>query len=174
MSVHVAFLRGMNLGGRRLTNDALREAFEDMGFAGVSTFRASGNVILGDASGADLASRIEAGLEQRLGYPVPTVVRSGARVLEIAAFDGLARRGVDGGKLQVTLLRDPPSAALRAEVLGHATAHDQLAFGPAELFWLPRAGVLDTELDVGALDRLLGVGTMRTMGTIEGVAKRCR
>ena len=45
MARYVAFLRGMNLGRRRITNDALRAEFEALGFGGVATFLASGNVI---------------------------------------------------------------------------------------------------------------------------------
>ena len=41
----VAFLRGMNLGGRRIKNEQLRAEFEALGYADVGTFRASGNVL---------------------------------------------------------------------------------------------------------------------------------
>ncbi len=173
MTSTVVFLRGMNVGGHRITNDALRAAFQDMGFAGVTTYRASGNVILEGPPGDGWVTRIEDGLQQRLGYAVPTVVRTGAQVIEIAGFDGLERRTAAGGKLQVTLLRTPPSAEVRQAVLALATADDPVVFGDAELFWLPRAGVLDTGLDLKAVDRLLGLGTMRTMGTIEAIAERC-
>ena len=40
MSRYVAFLRGMNLGGRRITNDALRAQFEALDCDEVATFRA--------------------------------------------------------------------------------------------------------------------------------------
>jgi hypothetical protein len=41
---HVAFLRGINVGGRRVTMAQLCAAFEALGFAEVGTFLASGNV----------------------------------------------------------------------------------------------------------------------------------
>jgi uncharacterized protein (DUF1697 family) len=41
MERYVAFLRGMNLGNRRIKNDELRAEFEALGFEGVATFRAS-------------------------------------------------------------------------------------------------------------------------------------
>lgn len=47
--VWVAFLRGMNLGGRRLTNDELRAAVTACGCDDVETYQASGNVVLRDA-----------------------------------------------------------------------------------------------------------------------------
>ncbi|MFK7928223.1 MAG: DUF1697 domain-containing protein [Myxococcota bacterium] len=173
MTEHIAFLRGMNLGGRRLSNLVLKAAFADFGFHGVGTYRASGNVILTTEDAPDLVERIEAGLEKQLGYAVPTLLRSVDELRRIVAFEGLERRGVDGGKLQVTLLRDPPSDAVRQQVLAHASADDGLAFGAAELFWLPRGGMLDSALDLKALDKLLGLGTMRTMGTLEGILKKC-
>ena len=38
MDRYVAFLRGMNLGNRRLKNEELRAEFEQLGFAEVATF----------------------------------------------------------------------------------------------------------------------------------------
>ena len=45
MPRYVAFLRGINVGKRRLPMGQLKSAFQAMGFAEVSTFIASGNVI---------------------------------------------------------------------------------------------------------------------------------
>jgi uncharacterized protein (DUF1697 family) len=63
MERYVAFLRGMNLGGRRIKNDELRREFEALGFADIACFRASGNVVFGADEGDEgaLTSRIEAG-----------------------------------------------------------------------------------------------------------------
>ena len=47
MSRYAAFLRGMNVGGHRLSNDELRSHFAALGFAEVATFRASGNGVAG-------------------------------------------------------------------------------------------------------------------------------
>ena len=45
MERYVAFLRGMNLGERRIKNDELGLEFEALGLDEVASFRASGNVI---------------------------------------------------------------------------------------------------------------------------------
>ncbi|HET7574099.1 MAG TPA: DUF1697 domain-containing protein, partial [Solirubrobacterales bacterium] len=106
----MAFLRGMNLGGRRIKNEELRQHFEAMGCEEVSTFRASGNVIFADPSGAKeeaLAERVEAELDARLGYDVPVFLRSVEEVAAIAAqrpFDAKAMKRSQG-KLQVSLLK---------------------------------------------------------------------
>jgi len=67
----VAFLRGMNLGGRRIKNDELRRHFEEIGLEQVSTFRASGNVLFAmpkRGAEARLAARVETELGERLGW----------------------------------------------------------------------------------------------------------
>src|SRR5262245_50410313 len=78
MDRYVAFLRGMNLGGRRITNEELRSHFEALGCEEVATFRASGNVILSCAGDSEekLTTRLEVGLGERLGYEVPVFLRS--------------------------------------------------------------------------------------------------
>lgn len=60
MSVRVALLRGVNVGGRnRVPMPALRAALEDAGFAGAQTYIQSGNIVL-DAAGTDgaVAARV--------------------------------------------------------------------------------------------------------------------
>ena len=85
---HAAFLKGINLGNRRLTNEELRGHFESIGLTDVATFRASGNVVFAaprDRDAQALAELIETELGTLLGYPVSTFVRSGEQLLSLAA-----------------------------------------------------------------------------------------
>ena len=179
MARHVAFLRGMNLGGRRITNEELRKAFEDLGLGAVETFRASGNVVFdgpAGAGGADPSAMIEAGLAEALGYDVPVFLRSSGQVAAIAGSEPFEAEAVEAssGKLQVALLPDPPGKLVREEALGMATDADRLAIERAELFWLPSGGISESDLDLKTLESELGPWTMRTMGTIEQIAaKHC-
>src|ERR1700722_4301934 len=45
MAEHAAFLRGMNVGGHRITNEDLRTHLTAMGLKEVATFRASGTAV---------------------------------------------------------------------------------------------------------------------------------
>ena len=88
MNRYVAFLRGMNLGRRRIKNPELCAAFEDIGFTDVAAYLASGNVIF-DAVDSDtdaVAAAIESGLRVSLGYEVPTFLRSADEVRSIAGY----------------------------------------------------------------------------------------
>jgi uncharacterized protein (DUF1697 family) len=178
MERYVAFLRGMNLGKRRIENDELRTEFEALGFEDVATFRASGNVIFSTAKQSEqgLTQTIEGGLGDALGYEVPVFLRSGTEVAAIAAQEPFAAKAVAAskGKLQVTMLPKKPTAAARKQVLALATDEDRLAIEARELFWLPSGGTIESELDHRAIEKALGKGTQRTMGTIEQIAaKHC-
>jgi uncharacterized protein (DUF1697 family) len=177
MDRYVAFLRGMNLGNRRLKNDELRAEFEALGFAEVATFRASGNVIFGLEDGeseAALTKRVEAGLGEGLGYEVPVFLRSCAEVVAIAAREPFAAKLVAAskGKLQVSMLAQKPAAKDRQAALALASDEDRLAIEGRELYWLPSGGISESELDLKAIDKALGKGTTRTMGTIEQIASK--
>lgn len=173
---HVAFLRGMNLGGRRIKNDELQVEFEALGFADVACFRASGNVVFATEEGDEgkLGKRIEVGLGAALGYEVPVFLRSAAELREVATrepFDTAAREA-SKGKLQVTLLVEKPKASARRHVLGLATDQDRLAIEGRELYWLPKGGLSESELDLKEIASALGLNTVRTMGTIEQIAAK--
>ncbi len=177
MPTHAAFLKGMNLGRRRLTNEELRGHFEAIGLADVATFRASGNVVFSAPKRAGeqaLAERIEAELASLLGYPVATFLRAGPELLEIASaepFDAATSARLHG-KPQVMLLGSAPDGGARREALSLAGDEDALAFAERELFWLPAAGISESALDMKALERALGPMTIRTMGTVEQIASR--
>ncbi|HEY6731446.1 MAG TPA: DUF1697 domain-containing protein [Solirubrobacterales bacterium] len=177
MDRYVAFLRGLNLGNRRIKNEELRRHFEAMGFEEVVTFRASGNVIFASPereAEAKLQGRIEAELGERLGYEVPVFLRSAAEVAAVAAQApfGAAAVGKSKGKLQVSFLAKKPGAAAKKKALAQATDEDLLAIEGRELYWLPSGGISESDLDLKAIDAALGAGTMRTMGTVGQIAAK--
>jgi uncharacterized protein (DUF1697 family) len=172
-----AFLRGMNLGRRRLANADLRRHVEALGFVDVATFRASGNVIFTaprDEALADVARRLEHGLREALAYEVPVFARSAEQVRSIASSEPFAADELAAakGKPQVMLLTRAPSAAARSAALALAPDEDRFVFRATELHWLPSGGLADTTLDLNALAKAIGPATVRTKGTIELIASK--
>ncbi len=76
------------------------------------------------------------------------------------------------GKLQVSLLLKEPTAQQRGAVLALGGDEDLLAIEGRELYWLPSGGILESGLDLKAIEAIVGRDTRRTMGTIEQIAAR--
>ena len=77
MNRYVALLRAINVGGRNVKMDALREVFVQLGFHAVDTHLASGNVLFDSNANSLLAvrSRIESALQRALGFEVTCILR---------------------------------------------------------------------------------------------------
>ena len=176
MGQMVAFLRGLNVGGHRVRMDVLCRRFEAIGFDGVSSFLASGNVIFATDSGDadEITGRIEQDLATALGYAVPAFVRTAAEVHAIARRAPFAAELVDAsaGKLQVMLLRTAPDPETCERVLRFATTADRLAIAGRELYWLPSGPISESALDLMEIGRLVPQMTMRTARTIERIAAK--
>ncbi len=177
MERYVAFLRGINLGNRRVKSPELVAHFEAIGFEDVATFRASGNVVFVDPDGdteAKVQARVEAGLEEALGYDVATFLRSAKEVAAIAARDPFDAAAIkrSKGKPQVVLLGRKPSAKAKKALEEITPDGDLMVVEGRELHWLPTVGLSETDLDTKALDAALGKGTTRTAGTIEAIAAK--
>jgi uncharacterized protein (DUF1697 family) len=168
---HAAFLRGLNLGARRVKMDELRARFEELGLEGVATFIASGNVVFehsGDELGA-LERTVEGHLEAALGYPVATFVRSMAELEAIAGLPVTTAAREEGFRPHVIFLREEPGSEAEEAVRDLETADDRFhAFG-RELLWLRRGRLSDAPFTTRELERALGGpdNTMRNLNTID-------
>ena len=174
MARYVAFIRAINVGGRRISNEELRAHFEALGFGGVSVYQAAGNVVFeAEEPRAEILSRqVDEGLTERLGYECVTYLRTAEEVRSIAQAQPFDPEVTAGRKLHVALLQELPEDTIAQQVLAAATEDDRLAFGTRELYWLPKGLMLDSGLDLRAIERLVGGWTMRTKGTIERIAAR--
>ena len=79
LNVFVALLRGVNVGGKNMINmKSLKESFEKLGFAQVSTYINSGNIIFKtkEADARKLEQKIEQMLEREYQLGSKVVLRS--------------------------------------------------------------------------------------------------
>src|SRR4051812_1410269 len=86
MPRYVAFLRAINVGGRRASSQQLAACLDGSGFENVANFRASGNLIFDAqrASEAAITKRVDAALTEGLGFEVRSFLRTAAQVRAIA------------------------------------------------------------------------------------------
>lgn len=176
MAGYVAFLRAINVGGRVVKMEVLRSAFQDLGFAKVETFIASGNVIF-DTRSKDLASverTIEQALEKRLGYEVATFIRSIEGVAAIARYQPFSPKDMAAAAaLNVGLLKEPLGAATRAKLGKLRTDIDDFHVNGSELYWICRRRQSESKISNAAFERALKVkATFRGMRTMARLAAK--
>jgi uncharacterized protein (DUF1697 family) len=121
MPKFVAFLRAINVGNHTVKMDQLGSLFEELGFANVETFIASGNVIF-DSKATNIKSlerKIDKHLEKSLGYEVTTFIRSVAEIAEIARYEPFAREELngDGNTLFVCFVAAAPTREVAKKLL---------------------------------------------------------
>jgi uncharacterized protein (DUF1697 family) len=176
MPRYVAFLRAINIGGRRASSAQLAACLEDRGFTNVANFRASGNLIFDadHASEAAIRKRVDDALTTGLGFEVRSFVRTAAQVRAIAAHEPFAPAilAASQGKLQVALLAKRPPNRAREQVLVLPTDADHLAISGRELYWLPSGPTMQTDLNLRLLDTLVGENTRRTKSMIQEIAAK--
>ena len=105
----VAFLRGINVGGRVVKKEKLQEGFAALGFEDVATYKQSGNVVFETATASldEVRTDIEDKLQKTLGYNVAVFVRTFTQLRKVVAYERLKRGGEDGTSLLVTFLPGP-------------------------------------------------------------------
>ncbi len=159
MAQHIAFLRAINVGGRRVKMEALAAYFLELGFTKVRTFIASGNVIFDSPlKPAALESCIEQHLLSKLGYEVETFVRSLAELREVTAKLEwqFASELAGGSQVYVGFMRELPAAANRKQVIALSNSVDVLSFGERELYWLGHQGMGESTVTGARLAKALG------------------
>jgi uncharacterized protein (DUF1697 family) len=174
---YVAFMRALNVGGRIVKMDRLRALFEELGFANVATYIASGNVIFDspEADAGRLESTINAHLETSLGYTVGTYVRTPAELAQVAAHRPFAADDLDapGHTLYVNFLPHALSADAVAKLMALRTPVDDFAVHGREMYWLCRTRMSDSTITGPQLQRALGVPvTSRNLNTVRKLAEK--
>jgi uncharacterized protein (DUF1697 family) len=168
---YFAFLRAINVGGRRVKKDDLSAPFEALGLEDVSTFIASGNLSFLAPSGDEeaLEKRIEAALKKSLGFHSDTFLRNTAEVKKILKqkpFGSLKLTGDDVP--QVGFLKKAPTKKVAAEVAALSTEDDLVAIVGRELFWTRRVPFARSSVAGGQLEKALGQPTtIRNLNTLQ-------
>ncbi|MFV0523740.1 MAG: DUF1697 domain-containing protein [Acidimicrobiales bacterium] len=167
----VAFLRGINVGGRRVTGDRLASAARASGLIDPVSYQASGNLLVTLPEGLAppaAAARLSAALADELGYEVGVTLRSRA---ELAALvDGVpfepGQISAATGAPQVILTFTPLDDEARSAVAELSCDTDRLVAADGAVHWLPADGVSGSSLTTAKLDRNFGPTTTRTVGTL--------
>ena len=132
MKSFIALLRAVNVGGTgKLPMSDLKDLCEELGFARVRTYIASGNVVFTSAKSESAVKKaLEASLEAYADKPVGVCVRSAAEMAQVLA-DNPFPKAEPNRVMAVFLDRAPPADALSG-IRGQRD--EQIALGRREIY----------------------------------------
>ena len=170
MQRYIAFLRGINLGKRRVPMKQLAALFEQCGYQDVTTFIASGNVLFSTrkSDASKLESHIAAHLEASLRYGVDTFVRTSEEVSLISRLRVFPEEGAAEITVHVGFLQQSLPAEIAKKFAAVRTPEDEFHVRDREYYWLCRIRTSDSK--VWALTEMrqlrLPTSTMRNLISI--------
>ena len=136
-----AFLRAINAGrGRIVRMNVLCQAFESLGFSGISTLLGSGNVVFESSAteSRTLEKKIESQLQKALGRSVPVFLRTQAELERIAAFQPFEEAVTCGADVNIILLTDNLDERSESQLMALETETDGFRVDGREIYWWRR------------------------------------
>lgn len=160
MTVYVALLRGINVGGNKIIKMAdLKRMFDDMGLADAQTYIQSGNVLFrSEEEEEPLRERIGAEIKRVFGFDVKVVLRTAAELEQVVANCPYpADESAEGETVYVALLERKPAQAGIDKLLACNSDTDEFILAPREVYILLRQSVRDSPFSNNFLEKKLGV-----------------
>lgn len=172
MSVVVAFLRAVNVGGKGAVKmPALKALCEREGFTAVATLLQSGNVVFdaGRLGPAKVEAKLRKAIAETFGFDTTVMVRKAADLAAIVKanpFPAAARD--DPGHLVVLFLAEKPDAGVGIRLAAIKAGPERMKFVGSELFVHYRAGIGKSKLTNAVIEKALGgiAATGRNWNTV--------
>lgn len=134
---YAALLRGINVGGHaKLSMPALRELLASAGYAGVTTYIQSGNVVFTseDDDPERLARDIERRIAGDLGLNVTVLIRTGEELAAVVASNPFPDAVSAPSTLHVSFLSATPSAEQIATIDRQRFEPDEFGVGDRVIY----------------------------------------
>lgn len=158
-SVHVALLRGINVGGKnKVEMPRLRTAFEAAGMQQVSTYINTGNVIFAAADSPDPRT-LEHGIAAEFGLEIPVLLRSHSAMRETTAAIPDDWVNDDRLKCDVMFLWDDIDRPELVDEVDRREDIDDVRYIPGALLWK----VDRSHLTRSRMTKLVGTKFYRSM-----------
>jgi uncharacterized protein (DUF1697 family) len=169
LTVYVAMLRGVNVGGNSLKMDWLRDACANIGMQNVRTYVQSGNIVFSSRlAAAKLAATLKATIDPQTRLPVSVVVRNASEMAKIVAGNPFVKQnGIELTKLHVTFLAKAPSKPALDRLDALAGTRDEYRLAKQEIYLHCPINYGETKLSNAAIEKALSVGaTTRNWTTV--------
>lgn len=166
MTAFIAFVRGVNVGGKMLSSASLKAACTSLGFENAKTYINSGNVVFRAKRATPKM------IEETIEVDARVMLRTAAELrsaIEANPFAEEAER--DPSHLLIMFLSGPVEAKGRALLDAHA-GPEKLHVGRNELYVYFPAGMADSKLYASLTEKKLGVAaTGRNWNTVNALLR---
>jgi uncharacterized protein (DUF1697 family) len=170
MTIQIALLRAVNVGGIKVSMADLRVLLSDLAFQDTHTLLNSGNAVFRsqNQTGSTLEKSIETEFTKRTGSHTDFFVRTADEWKEIIARNPLTEEAKrDPGHLLLLLLKRAPTKqeleALRAAIVGPET----IEVDGRQAYAFYRAGIGESKLTLKLIEKKLGTAaTGRNWNTV--------
>ena len=158
MERHVALLRAVNVGGRKLPMAALRTLAEGLGWSDVATYIQSGNLVFSaDGKAEALETRLETAIPKEFGLQVPVIVRSAVEWKRLASANPFpAEAENEPNRLMLLLSKRPPAQGAEAAIAAKAAAGERVRRAGDALWIHYPQGAGTSKLTPALIDRAIG------------------
>lgn len=175
---YVALLRGVNVGGNhRVPKAEFQAVLESLGFSDVVIYLNSGNAVF-TSEYEPKCEEVQAALEKRFGFDIPTLLLSGEEIKAIATAipaewtNDAPRPDKSGQKSDVLYLFDDINTPDILEKLGHKPEIETMMYvDGAVLANITRANQLKGSLQKLVGSRLYSQMTVRNVNTARKLAE---
>lgn len=176
MTVYLAFLRGINVGGHKLIKMAdLRGLLEAMGLTHVQTYIQSGNILFKSEEESDLLKqKIEEKISTAYGFSVPVILRTSTdlyKVIDTCPFstDNVA----EGESIHLALLAEQPSKESVNQLHQFQSEQDEFYIEGTEIYLHFRQSFRNSKLAVRVqkIDMHLTLRNWKTVKKLEELAR---
>jgi uncharacterized protein (DUF1697 family) len=176
MTVYIALLRGINVGGHcKIAMVDLKKLFGELGFHNASTYIQSGNVVFKSEVEDPFAieKTIKRAIKDRFSLEVEVIAKSLEELSKIIDANPFGEAGLGTGeKVYFTLLSKKPEDEL-VDKLGKADCNgDEIAVKYKTAYILCRNGYSNTPYNNNFIERILNVSaTSRNLETMKKLAE---
>ncbi|CRK82367.1 DUF1697 domain-containing protein [Neobacillus massiliamazoniensis] len=168
MTIYIALLRGINVGGHHKIKMAeLKSLLESMGLQKVKTYIQSGNVLFESEETAEsLTLRLEEAIKEKFGFPVPVVLRSSEEYEKVITdcpyrMDGLQ----EGESIQIAFLAGLPSQEGIERVSAYRSEMEDFQIIGKDVYLFFRQSIRDSKI-AQHLSKIGAPATIRNWNTV--------
>jgi uncharacterized protein (DUF1697 family) len=170
MTAFVSLFRSINVSGRVIRMDELKDLYASLGFKHITTYIQSGNVVCttDDSDPAQLTARIEEGFAQKFGFHTNVLLRTSAELNEIIARNPFANQPEKESKwIVVVFLATSPDSSALEDLQKTYTGPEEFYLLGQELYVYYSNGIGRSKLTLTLIEKKLKtIGTARNWNTV--------